>query len=92
MVAAMFSGISTAAQTNMLLAQCMNPLTLCALGLGVVFSMPVLPAFQHKVDALAPAAQKGVKVLGYCALLMLLVTDILHLSAASYVPFIYFQF
>lgn len=92
MVAAMFSGISTAAQTNMLLAQCMNPLTLCALGLGFVFSMPVLPAFQHKVDALAPAAQKGVKVLGYCALLMLLVTDILHLSAASYVPFIYFQF
>lgn len=92
MVAAMFSGISTTAQTNLLMAQCMTPLTLCALVLGVVFSMPVLPTVLRRTGELAPSAQKGVKVLGYGVLLMLLITDILHLSAASYVPFIYFQF
>ena len=89
MVAAMFSGVHATAQTGLLLAQCMTPLTLCALAAGVVFSTPVLPAILHRTDALT---QNAVRVLGGAVLLMLLVTDILHLSAASYVPFIYFQF
>lgn len=92
MVAAMFSGVHTTAQTGLLLAQCMTPLTLCALAAGVVFSTPVLPAILHRTDALTQNAQRAVRVLGGAVLLMLLVTDILHLSAASYVPFIYFQF
>lgn len=92
MVAAMFSGVHATAQTGLLLAQCMTPLTLCALTAGVVFSTPVLPAILHRTDALTQNAQRAVRVLGGAVLLMLLVTDILHLSAASYVPFIYFQF
>ena len=92
MVAAMFSGVHATAQTGLLLAQCMTPLTLCALAAGVVFSIPVLPAILHRTDALTQNAQRAVRVLGGAVLLMLLVTDILHLSAASYVPFIYFQF
>ena len=92
MVAAMFSGVNATAQTGLLLAQCMTPLTLCALAAGVVFSTPVLPAILHRTDALTQNAQRAVRVLGGAVLLMLLVTDILHLSAASYVPFIYFQF
>lgn len=92
MVAAMFSGVHATAQTRLLLAQCMTPLTLCALAAGVVFSTPVLPAILHRTDALTQNAQRAVRVLGGAVLLMLLVTDILHLSAASYVPFIYFQF
>lgn len=92
MVAAMFSGVHATAQTGLLLAQCMTPLTLCALAAGVVFSTPVLPAILHRTDALTQNAQRAVRVLGGAVLLMLLVTDILHLSAASYVPFIYFQF
>lgn len=92
MVAAMFSGVHATAQTGLLLAQCMTPLTLCALAASVVFSTPVLPAILHRTDALTQNAQRAVRVLGGAVLLMLLVTDILHLSAASYVPFIYFQF
>ena len=92
MVAAMFSGVHATTQTGLLLAQCMTPLTLCALAAGVVFSTPVLPAILHRTDALTQNAQRAVRVLGGAVLLMLLVTDILHLSAASYVPFIYFQF
>ena len=92
MVAAMFSGVHATAQTGLLLAQCMTPLTLCARAAGVVFSTPVLPAILHRTDALTQNAQRAVRVLGGAVLLMLLVTDILHLSAASYVPFIYFQF
>lgn len=92
MVAAMFSGVHATAQTGLLLAQCMTPLTLCALAAGVVFSTPVLPAILHRTDALTQNAQRAARVLGGAVLLMLLVTDILHLSAASYVPFIYFQF
>lgn len=92
MVAAMFSGAHATAQTGLLLAQCMTPLTLCALAAGVVFSTPVLPAILHRTDALTQNAQRAVRFLGGAVLLMLLVTDILHLSAASYVPFIYFQF
>ena len=92
MVAAMFSGVHATAQTGLLLAQCMTPLTLCALAAGVVFSTPVLPAILHRTDALTQNAQRAVRVLGGAVLLMLLVTDILHLSAASYVPFICFQF
>lgn len=92
MVAAMFSGVHATAQTGLLLAQCMTPLTLCALAAGVVFSTPVLPAILHRTDALTQSAQRAVRVLGGAVLLMLLVTDILHMSAASYVPFIYFQF
>lgn len=92
MVAAMFSGISAAAQTELLLAQCLTPLTLCALVLGCVLSAPVLPAIQRRVGEAAVGLQKGMQLVGYGALLLLLIADILHLSAASYVPFIYFQF
>ncbi len=92
MVGAMFSGISTSAQTSLLLAQCLTPLTVCALVLGIVGSTPVLPALRRRAALQSQGVQQGMQVLSYAGVLVLLLADILHLSAASYVPFIYFQF
>ncbi len=92
MVGAMFSGISTSAQTSLLLAQCLTPLTVCALVLGAVGSTPVLPALRRRAALQSQGVQQGMQVLSYAGVLVLLLADILHLSAASYVPFIYFQF
>ena len=92
MIAAMFSGVNASAQTGLLLAQCLTPLTVCALALGAVGSTPLLPALRCKAEGQSETVQTCVQALGYAALLLLLVVDILHLSAASYVPFIYFQF
>ena len=92
MTAAMFSGFSASAQTGLLLAECVTPLTLCAVALGIVCSTPVLPAVRSHIDRSGAAVQHTVYALSYAAALLLLVVDILHLSAASYVPFIYFQF
>ena len=81
MIGAMFSGIRASAQTGLLLAQCLTPLTMFALLFGLVGSTPVLPMVCRKAEQLS-----------YVGALILLLVDILHLSAASYVPFIYFQF
>ena len=92
MIAAMFSGVSTSAQTSLLLAECLTPLTVCALVLGAVGSTPLLPALRRRAEGRSEAVQCSIQVLSYVGVLLLLVVDILHLSAASYVPFIYFQF
>lgn len=41
MIGAMLSGVSASAQTGLLLAQCLTPLTLFALAVGLVGSTPV---------------------------------------------------
>lgn len=91
MIGAMFSGISASAQTGLLLAQCLTPLTLAALLLGLVGSTPVLPTLCRKVQQ-NEGENVCLQVLSYAGVIVLLLVDILHLSAASYVPFIYFQF
>lgn len=92
MVRAMFSGISASAQTGMLLAQCLTPLTVCALILGVAGSTPVLPVLRSRLTGQNGEVKQCFQLLSYTGVLLLLMVDILHLSAASYVPFIYFQF
>ena len=92
MIAALFAGVGTAAQTQLLLAQCLTPFMACALALGIVGSTPVLPLARQKLAACSETVQTTVDALSYAAVMVLLVVDILHLSAASYVPFIYFQF
>ena len=92
MIRAMFSGISASAQTGLLLAQCLTPLTMFALLLGLVGSTPILPMVCHKAERQTESARTCLRVINYAAVLVLLLVDILHLSAASYVPFIYFQF
>ena len=91
MIRAMFSGISASAQTGLLLAQCLTPLTMFALLLGLVGSTPILPMVCHKAERQTGSARTCLRVINYAAVLVLLLVDILHLSAASYVPFIYFQ-
>ena len=91
MVGAMFSGIGTSAQTGLLLAQCLTPLTAAALVLGIAGSTPLVPALRARA-ARRPGTETCAQVLSYLGVLVLLVVDLLHLSAASYVPFIYFQF
>lgn len=92
MIGAMFSGICASAQTGLLLAQCLTPLTMFALLLGLVGSTPVLPLVCRKAEQQTGSARTCLRVINYAAVLVLLLVDILHLSAASYVPFIYFQF
>lgn len=92
MIRAMFSGISASAQTGLLLAQCLTPLTMFALLLGLVGSTPILPMVCHKAERQTGSVRTCLRVINYAAVLVLLLVDILHLSAASYVPFIYFQF
>ncbi len=92
MVAALFSGISTEAQTGLLLAECLTPLTLFALALGLVGSTSIVPLVCRKAGQQTGAAYACLQVLSCAGAAVLLLVDILHLSAASYVPFIYFQF
>lgn len=92
MIRAMFSGISVSAQTGLLLAQCFTPLTLFAIGIGILSSTPILPMVCHKAERQTGSVRTCLRVINYAAVLVLLLVDILHLSAASYVPFIYFQF
>lgn len=92
MIGAMFSGICASAQTGLLLAQCLTPLTMFALLLGLVGSTPVLPLVCRKAEQQTGGVYVCLRVLSYAGALALLLVDILHLSAASYVPFIYFQF
>lgn len=92
MIGAMFSGICASAQTELLLAQCLTPLTMFALLLGLVGSTPVLPLVCRKAEQQTGSVYVCLRVLSYAGALALLLVDILHLSAASYVPFIYFQF
>lgn len=92
MIGAMFSGICASAQTGLLLAQCLTPLTMFALLLGLVGSTPVLPLVCRKVEQQTGSVYVCLRVLSYAGALALLLVDILHLSAASYVPFIDFQF
>lgn len=92
MIGAMFSGIRASAQTGLLLAQCLTPLTMFALLFGLVGSTPVLPMVRRKAEQQTGSVYVCLRVLSYVGALVLLLVDILHLSAASYVPFIYFQF
>lgn len=92
MIGAMFSGIHASAQTGLLLAQCLTPLTMFALLFGLVGSTPVLPMVCRKAEQQTGSVYVCLRVLSYVGALILLLVDILHLSAASYVPFIYFQF
>ena len=92
MIGAMFSVIRASAQTGLLLAQCLTPLTMFALLFGLVGSTPVLPMVCRKAEQQTGSVYVCLRVLSYVGALILLLVDILHLSAASYVPFIYFQF
>ena len=92
MIGAMFSCIRASAQTGLLLAQCLTPLTMFALLFGLVGSTPVLPMVCRKAEQQTGSVYVCLRVLSYVGALILLLVDILHLSAASYVPFIYFQF
>lgn len=91
-IGAMFSGIRASAQTGLLLAQCLTPLTMFALLFGLVGSTPVLTMVCRKAEQQTGSVYVCLRVLSYVGALVLLLVDILHLSAASYVPFIYFQF
>lgn len=66
-----------------------DPFSITMLILGCILSLPVLDRIKN---ALKGSAKRIADIAAYPAVLGLFVLDILHLSAASYVPFIYFQF
>ncbi|MFR9066004.1 MAG: hypothetical protein ACLVJH_02830 [Faecalibacterium prausnitzii] len=63
-----------------------TPLTLFALAVGLVGSTPVLPLVCRKAEQQTGSVYACLQALSYAGALALLLVDILHLSAASYVP------
>lgn len=65
MIGAMFSGGSASAQTGLLLAQCLTPLTLFALAVGLVGSTPVLPLVCRKAEQQTGSVYACLQALSY---------------------------
>lgn len=78
MIEAMFSGGSASAQTGLLLAQCLTPLTLFALAVGLVGSTLVLPLVCRKAEQQTGSVYACLQALSYAGALALLLVDILH--------------
>lgn len=76
MIGAMFSGIRASAQTGLLLAQCLTPLTMFALLFGLVGSTPVLPMVCRKAEQQTGSVYVCLRVLSYVGALILLLVDI----------------
>lgn len=81
----LFTGFARTVASTAALAQILDPLRLTTLIVGCILCTPLLPWLRKK------SGGRGESVT-YPTVLVLFVLDLLHLSAASYVPFIYFQF
>ena len=79
-----FTALSSAS-----LASVIDTYSICVFILGCVLSLPVVNAIKSRLN---DKTAKAAKMLSYPAVMLLFVIDIVHLAAASYVPFIYFQF
>ena len=86
-IASMFTGFAVTAETTAALAGLADPLRLSVMAAGCVCALPLL----DRVRA-AAKAHPALEAPSYPAALLLFALDIVHLSAASFVPFIYFQF
>ena len=86
-IASMFTGFAVTAETTAALAGLADPLRLSVMAAGCVCSLPLL----DRVRA-AAKAHPALEAASYPAALLLFALDIVHLSAASFVPFIYSQF
>lgn len=87
MIQNLFAGFSITAQSSAALAGLVDPYHLTALVLGFVGSLPVLEPLRK-----AAQSRPALEAASYPAALVLLALDLIHLSAATFVPFIYFQF
>ncbi len=85
MLSNMFFGFRITPESSAALAKISDPLHMFTLAAGCVHCLPLLPYIREKMGN--PRVDWS-----YPAVLLLFVADLLHLSAASYVPFIYFQF
>lgn len=83
----LFVGFRFTPESTAALATVLNPRCLCTLIAGCALSLPLLPVLREKTKPL-----KWVDTLTYPATLLLFAVAMCRLSAASYVPFIYFQF
>jgi len=81
----LFIGFARTLESTAALAQILDPLRLTTLVTGCLLCTPLLPWLRDKTG-------KRWEGITYPAALTLFVLDLFHLSAASYVPFIYFQF
>ncbi len=85
MLSNMFFGFRITPESSAALANILDPLHMFTLAAGCVLCLPILPYIRKKTQ--------NIRVdWSYPAVLLLFGVDLLHLSAASYVPFIYFQF
>jgi len=84
----MFTGFVSTPESGAALARILDPLHIATLAAGCVLCMPLLPWFREKSGRVRHIISAG----SYFAALVLLAIDVIHLSAATYVPFIYFQF
>ena len=87
MIRNMFAGFTFTPESSAVLAGLTDPLHLGMLALGCLCSLPVLDRLKE-----AARAHPALEVVSYPAVLLLFAVDLIHLSAATFVPFIYFQF
>lgn len=83
----MFAGFRFTVASGAALAELTDRLHLSTMLVGCVISLPVLSWFKKAAER-HPILDR----ISYPAVLALFLVDLIHLSAASYVPFIYFQF
>lgn len=83
----LFTGYSFSAEGTLLLRQCLNPKVLAAAAFGIVLASGVQKRLFVWVQRHRP-----LETAAYAGALVLFALCILHLSSASFNPFIYFRF
>ncbi len=70
----------------------LNPLFLLTLGMAVIFTFPVKPWIESKLQTAGQKTQKTFDVLAYMGSMALFGICLLYLSSGAYSPFIYLNF
>lgn len=78
--------------TQLLLAQCLTPLFVFTLMVGVLAAFPILPLAKARIAQLPARHQKVLGAVGSVACIGLLALCMLTLAGGAYSPFIYFRF
>lgn len=93
MMGQMLWGFGTpSAGAQLLLAQCLTPLFVFTLVVGVLAAFPILPLAKARIAQLPARHQKVLGTVGSVVCIGLLALCVLTLAGGAYSPFIYFRF
>lgn len=82
----------TAAQDPNAALYVLTPARWLAFALGIVFSLPVVPALRSRAAAVSPAAEKTAEIAENVLALLGLILCVLAMAGGGFSPFIYQQF